>query len=338
MKTSLVAFALLLFVHGSVAAQTGDAQAGKTLWEGPVTGCRNCHGAKGEGGVGPDLAGRKLTLAQFTRAVRKPWGVMPAFVESQMSDKDLADFLAYFESLPPVAQPGAWRFEVPAGAPRGQEIGLTVGCAQCHGPLFNVLRQGAGAVNGDFEWFKKSVYEHTTEQPRHFALLEQPQARLRMGNFSPVRVPESTLQEIWTFVRDLGFRPQLTAQLSAGAAAANGVTYTLNVANGGLPDKGLSAEELTVMLVVPAGSSVVSTTGPGYQGVRVDQDAKGNVAAWTVPRMAPKDRQTFTLTLSRAGTAEDNVRGLVRWTKPVVKTGPSDTINIAPAPIPGGTR
>ena len=67
MKALLATTIVLLFAHGSVSAQTGDAQAGKTLWEGPNTGCRNCHGTKGEGGVGPDLAGRKLTIAQFTR-------------------------------------------------------------------------------------------------------------------------------------------------------------------------------------------------------------------------------------------------------------------------------
>src|SRR5262249_20902449 len=154
----------------------------------------------------------------------------------------------------------------------------------------------------------------------HFALLGQPQARLRMGNFSPMRVPESTLQEIWTFVRDLGFRPQITAQLTAPSAAANGVTYTLNVTNIGLPGKGLSGEDLTVSLVVPAGTTVVSTTGTGYQGVRADAEA--NLAVWTLPKLGPQDQQTFTLTLSKAGTSANNVRGSVRWTKPVVKPGP----------------
>jgi len=37
---------------------------------------------------------------------------MPAFVESQMSDKDAADLTAYFASLPKVDAPGKWRFEV----------------------------------------------------------------------------------------------------------------------------------------------------------------------------------------------------------------------------------
>jgi mono/diheme cytochrome c family protein len=335
MKTLLAALIVLPLVQGNAAAQTGDAQAGKTLWESPNTGCRNCHGSRGEGGLGPDLAGRKLTLAQFTRAVRKPWGIMPAFVESQMSDRDLADALAYFESLPPVAQPGPWRFEVPPGASPGQMAVLSVGCAQCHGPTLNVLRQGAGAVNGDFEWFKKIVYEHTTEQPHHFAMLEQPQARLRMGNFSPSRVPPSTLQEIWAYARDLGFRVPLSGQLSAGVPAANGVTYTLSVANGGLQGKGLTAEDITILLTVPTGSTVVSTTGAGYEGVHADEALKGSVAVWKVAHLAPKDTQSFTLTLSSVGAAADGVRGTVRWTKPVVKPGPNDAINVAPA-LPSG--
>jgi hypothetical protein len=49
--------------------------------------------------------------------------------------------------------------------------------------------------------------------------------------------------------------------------------------------------------------------------------------------MAPKDKQALTITLSRAGTAADNLRGSVRWTKPAVKTGPFDEANINAAPL-----
>lgn len=62
--------------------------------------CRDCHGIKGEGGFGPDLAGRQLSLDQFKHAVRKRWGVMPMFVEQQLSDQNIANFHAYFTSLP----------------------------------------------------------------------------------------------------------------------------------------------------------------------------------------------------------------------------------------------
>ena len=340
MSRFFVAILLLLLAQGSAAAQAGDPQAGKTLWEGANSSCRNCHGVKGEGAFGPDLAGRTLTVAQFTRAVRQPWAIMPAFVESQVSARDIANLVAYFASLPSLEQPGQWRFEAPAGAPRGQVVALaTVGCAQCHGPTLNGPRAGMGAVGADFEWVKSMVYDHTSVMPQYWtAVGEQAPERVRMGNYDRARLPESLLQEIFTFTRDLGFRVPMTGQLSGGVAGPTGVTYTLNVKNIGLRGKGLTAEDLTISLVVPAGTNVVSTTGAGYQGVKVDGEAKANVAVWQAPRIAPKDQQTYTITLSRAGTAADNVRGSIRWTKPAVKTGPFDNANIAPAPIAPSTQ
>jgi mono/diheme cytochrome c family protein len=340
MSSLLVAFFIFPLLQGGAATPAGDAQAGKTLWEGPATQCRNCHGAKGEGAFGPDLAGRRLTVPQFAHAVRKPWGIMPAYIESQISDREIASLVAYFDSLPASAQPGPWRFEVPAKAPRGQETLLaTVGCGQCHGPILNGPRQDAGAVGADFQWFRNMVYEHTTAMPAQWKLLEeQPAVRVRMGNYSPSRVPETLLQDIWAFARDLGFRPGVEGRLSAGVAAADGVTYTVNVGNIGLVGKGLTAEELTISVVVPAGTSVVRTTGEGYQGVRADAELKANVAVWQTRRLAPKEHQTYTLTLSRAATAADNVRGVIRWTKPTVKTGPIDSANIAPAPLVTATQ
>ena len=340
MSSLLVAFFIFPLLQGAAATPAGDPQAGKTLWEGPATQCRNCHGAKGEGAFGPDLAGRKLTVSQFAQAVRKPWGIMPAFVESQVSDREIADFVAYFDSLPSVSRPGGWRFEVPANAPRGQEVALsTIGCAQCHGPTLNGPRQNAGAVGADFQWFTNMVYQHATFMPTHWKTLnEQPAVRVRMGTYSRSRLPESLLQEVWMFARDLGFRPFVAGRLSAGSAGSDGVTYTLDVENMGLPGKGLAAEDLTINVVVPAGATVVRTTGEGYQGVRQDAELKTNVAVWQARRMGPKDHQTYTLTLSRAATAADNVRGVIRWTKPAVKPGPIDSANIAPAPLVTATQ
>jgi cytochrome c550 len=336
----LVALVVFLVAPTVAAAQAGNAQAGKTLWEGPATQCRNCHGTNGEGAFGPDLAGRHLSVAQFKRAVRQPWGIMPAFVESQVSDQEIADLVTYFDSLPAVAQPGPWRFTVPAGAPHGQQIALAaVGCAQCHGPTLNGPRSNMGAVGADFEWVKRMVYDHAKIMPAHWKTLgEEPAVRVRMGTYSPARLPEAVLQEIWMFARDLGYRPLVAGSLSAGVAAPKGVTYTLTVRNSGLAGRGLAAEDLTVNLVVPAGSTVVSTTGAGYQGVKADAELKGNVAVWQLGKIAPKEQQTYTLTLSKAGTAADNVRGVIRWTKPAVKTGPSDAANIAPAPMTNATQ
>src|SRR5262245_23563079 len=144
----------------------GDAERGKVLWlKTEHVECRECHGDNGEGGFGPDLAGRNLTRAQFIHAVRKPWGIMPAYAESQISDRELVDLMAYFASLPGVAQPGPWRRQLPAGASRGLAVATTAGCTQCHNPSFNNGRGVMGAINANFEWFKTIVYTHPAAYP-----------------------------------------------------------------------------------------------------------------------------------------------------------------------------
>jgi len=333
MNRFVVALLALPLCHTAAPAQSGDAQAGKALWDGADTQCRNCHGTTGQGAFGPDLAGRKLSLAQFTHAIRRPWGVMPAFVESQISDADIANLAAYFDSMPTAAQPGKWRFEVPANAPRGQVVALTSGCAQCHGPVLDGPRAAIGAVDMDFDWFKSLVYTHTTAYPQHGARLGEKPRRMRMGNFSPTRMWEPQLREIYDWARDLGPRARVEARLGKGEAAANGVTYKLPIENASLPGAGLTVDDPTVRLIIPKDAEVVAATGTGYQGVSMDEKANANVAVWQLPRMAPRDHQLLSVTLSKAATAADNLRGEVRWSKPAVKTGPFDRQNIAPAPM-----
>jgi hypothetical protein len=213
-------------------------------------------------------------------------------------------------------------------------VALTSGCGQCHGPILNGPRSHLGAIDADFGWLKAMVYDHTTALPEHEKLLhESPPVRLRMGNYAPTRMWESQLRDIYDWARDIGFRPRILGRLSKGTAGADGVTYTLDVTNNGLPGKGLAIEGVTVALVVPEGTNVVATTGGGYQGVRMEEKTKRNAAVWTVARMAPKDKQSFTITLSRPGTAADNLRGQIRWSTPTVKTGPFDEANINPAPL-----
>jgi len=327
--------ALLTLPLGAFAAQAqGDVAAGKAIWDGPATQCKNCHGTNGEGAFGPDLAGRKLTVAQFTHAVRRPWGIMPAFVASQVSDAELANMAAYFDTLPAVATPGKWRFEVPANARPGQATLLSVGCGQCHGPQLNGPRANMGAVDMDFDWFKSLVYTHTTAFPAHVKRLnENFTLRVRMGNFNPARVSEGQLREIYDWAKEVGLRPRVVSRLGKGEAGEKGVTYQLMVENGGLPDRGLRVDDPVVRLIIPAGTEVLAATGPGYQGVKMDEQAKANVASWQVPAMAPHAKQNFTITLSKAGTAADNLRGEVVWTRPSVKTGPRDVAAIAAAPL-----
>jgi mono/diheme cytochrome c family protein len=311
-------------------APQGDAARGKAVWE--EQDCSNCHGSVGQGAFGPDLAGRGLNYAQVRHAVQQPWGIMPAF--PQVTNQELADLTVYFASLPKVAEPGKWRFETPANAPKGQAIAFNMGCAQCHGAYMNGPRDDFGAVDADMNWFKRMVYQHVTEIQVHRRELGNPENPPDMGNFNPNRLYESELQEVYDWIKnDLGFRAPVRGRLSKAEQAANGVTYKLAVDNFGLPGKGLTAEEITVRVQIPNGATVVSTTGAGYQGVKMDNDAKAQFAEWTIARLGPKQVQNYTITLSKAGTREDNVRGQIRWAKPAVKPGPLDQANIGPAPL-----
>ena len=342
MKRMLLACLLLPLAPSLAAAQgapAGDVAAGKAYWEREApraTACRNCHGNNAEGQFGPDLAGRGLNAAQVLRAVRQPWGIMPAFVESQLSEKDAADLAAYFGSLPKPAAPGKWRVEVPAGASPGHANLINVGCAQCHGITFNGPRGNLGAVNADFDYFANLVYNHTTALGQHRALLGNANAtNIDMGNYSRTRLSEGTLRQIFFWARDeIGYRVPMQGRIAKGETGPSGVTYAVDIANGGLQGKGVIAEGVTVTRDIPKGVDVVAATGTGDQGVHVDDKTKATVAEWRLPRSAPKDQEKLSITLSKAGTQADNLKGTIRWAKPAPKTGPNtDNVAIAPAPL-----
>lgn len=334
MRPVLVALMFLfpLLQAAPVSAQ-GSADAGKKLWDSVDARCRDCHGVNAEGAYGPDLAGRQLSFDQFKRAVRKPWGVMPAFPENQHSDQELADLFAYAQSLPKVAEPGAWRTPVPPNAPKGQELMIaTLGCAQCHGAVLGGPRSHLGAVGADFEWFKRMTYEHTTAMPEHSKRLGDPAGRVRMGNFSRTRVPEPVLAEVFRYLKDdLKFRVLLVSRLTPTTPAG---TYSVMVQNRGLEGKGLAAEDLTIMLALAPGTKVANATPAGYQGVSNDPQLKADVAVWRLSKLAPKQEQTYTITLESGGGI---ARGVVRWTKPAQGTGDPDQVNVA-IPSPARTN
>jgi len=333
---SVLAFVLFLplCVVGAAAqalAPAADAAAGKALWDGNTTSCKNCHGLKGEGGFAPDLAGRSLTLAQFNRAVREPWGIMPSF--PHMNDKQIADMAAYLGGLPGVERPGPWRFPLPANAPHGQVLALsTIGCAMCHTPTFDTPRRGIAEANGDFEWFKRMVYEHTIAMPEHCEAVgpSNPYCRaLRMGDYSRTRLPENLLREIYDWALSLGLDVPIVSAIGEPVAAANGVTYTVDVSN-----KGVEAKAATIALIVPAGIKVISATGTGYKGVRADSKTKMSVAEWQLARLGPNDNLAYSITLARALTPEEHLRGSIHWaTRGGRPAGPNDFVEIG-----GGSR
>jgi mono/diheme cytochrome c family protein len=339
MKKMIVACLMLPLAQTASAQVAGDAAAGKAYWDRGApraTDCKDCHGLNGEGGFGPDLAGRGLNAGQIEIAVRQPWGIMPAFVESQVSEKDAADLAAYFASLPKPAAPGKWRVEVPAGAPPGQVTLISMGCGQCHGATFNGPRGNTlGAYNIEFDGFANMVYNHTTAMPQYRAAIGNNGTNLDMGNYSRSRLTVGQLRQIYFWARDeIGVRAPMGGQIAKGEAGPSGVTYPVTITNNGIPGRGVIAEGLTVSLTIPADTTVVAATGVGYQGVRTDEKSKSSVATWKLPRSAPKDQEKLSITLSKPVTAAANFKGDIRWTKPSPKSGPSaDAVNIPPAPL-----
>ncbi len=73
-----------------------EAKAGFELYT--TVGCAGCHGAEGEGNIGPALAGH--TREQVFRQVRAPKGdIMPPFPEDRLSDADVEKIVAWIDSL-----------------------------------------------------------------------------------------------------------------------------------------------------------------------------------------------------------------------------------------------
>jgi cytochrome c553 len=319
---------MLPLAQSVASAQQGDAAAGKAYWdrEAPrATACRNCHGTNAEGAFGPDLAGRGLNVAQVIHAVRQPWGIMPAFVESQMNDKDAADLTAYFASLQKPARPanGGSKSRPLQSGRRSR----STSAAACHGPALNGPRN-MGAVNENFAYFANLVYNHTTAMPQHRAVLEAtPPTWTR---FTRARGSEGQLRQIFFWMRDeLGFRPLMAGALTKGETGPSGVSYNLTVANNGLQGKGLIAEGLTVSLVIPKDATVVAASGTGYQGTRMVNNATN--AVWQLPRSAPKDSERLSITLSKAGTPPTICAATSAGPSPGRRPDPMPTTRQSPA-------
>jgi ubiquinol-cytochrome c reductase cytochrome c subunit len=77
------------------APPPGNATTGQSLYM--KTGCYQCHGNEGQGGVaGPRLApAPMLAFRAFATYIRAPRGEMPPYTTKVMSDQNVADIYAY---------------------------------------------------------------------------------------------------------------------------------------------------------------------------------------------------------------------------------------------------
>jgi cytochrome c oxidase subunit 2 len=126
-RTGVVAVGLCLPVVAALAAACGDGGAGATSnlsaaakhgqQLAKTSGCTACHGAKGQGGIGPawtGALGSTVTLtdgssvtvdeAYLTRSIEDPEaqvvaGFSVAMPKNNLSDQDVADLVAYISAL-----------------------------------------------------------------------------------------------------------------------------------------------------------------------------------------------------------------------------------------------
>jgi mono/diheme cytochrome c family protein len=78
----------------------GLAASGKPIYE---ANCASCHGAAGDGGVGPGLRARRVALAPdsvLATIVERGLGTMPAIHLSSSDEQALLAYVRYLEGLP----------------------------------------------------------------------------------------------------------------------------------------------------------------------------------------------------------------------------------------------
>ncbi len=103
MKKMIIAMAAAGLVSFGASAFAGDAEAGKALYN--SSSCAGCHGANGEGGVGPKLAGQsadaiKTKLHKYKAGEQVgPMTSMMAPMAAGLSDADIDNLAAFIATL-----------------------------------------------------------------------------------------------------------------------------------------------------------------------------------------------------------------------------------------------
>jgi len=84
----------------SAPTTAGDAANGKRVFL--ADGCFYCHGTTGAGGgiAGPRLAPNPLPLEGVKAKVRTASGRMPVYSAAVLKDAEIADIVAYLQSIP----------------------------------------------------------------------------------------------------------------------------------------------------------------------------------------------------------------------------------------------
>lgn len=97
-RTLLLLFFLLPLIPPACSSMPQGNPADGERWY-RLHRCDGCHGEKGIGGRGPELAPTELSFRRFVRKVRSPGStIMPAYDPEQLPDRDVADIYLWLRS------------------------------------------------------------------------------------------------------------------------------------------------------------------------------------------------------------------------------------------------
>ena len=99
-KLYISVFASLVVSSSFAAAQEVSAERGRETFM--RVGCYQCHGSDGKGNdAGTALTPDPLPPEALANFIRNTPGRMPVYPEEQVSDAEIADIVAFLESVPP---------------------------------------------------------------------------------------------------------------------------------------------------------------------------------------------------------------------------------------------
>ncbi len=157
-------------------APAGNAQKGKEAFTAHT--CATCHGAEGQGAVGPAIAPPGRAFRDFAQRVRQPAGKMPPFTPQALPDSGLADIYAFLQSVNP--GPASNLSALTGDAQNGGRIFVSFGCYECHGRVGQGSQQtGAPRIGPpalSIDAFARYIHQPTGNLPPYSGKVVSDQA------------------------------------------------------------------------------------------------------------------------------------------------------------------
>jgi cytochrome c553 len=150
----------------------GDVAAGKAIAERT---CKACHGLDGKGVAPaiPNLAAQRerylLASLQEYKDGKRHHAALKSMAE-KMSDADIRNVVAYYSSLPPIANPSAGDIKHSSLYEEGKK--LAAGCTKCHGEDGNSKTPGTPSLAGQQPHYLVAAIQEYHQGDRKTAVMK----------------------------------------------------------------------------------------------------------------------------------------------------------------------